>query len=80
MWITFCVFESLRRLFPYNIVFAKNNNICGKDIYSRLKEHGVLVRWFDKDRIRDFVRITIGTHDECKQLLSAIDKILKEVF
>lgn len=63
-----------------NFVFAQNNNICGKDIYSRLKEHGVLVRWFDKDRIRNFVRITIGTHDECKQLLSAIDKILKEVF
>ncbi len=47
-----------------NFVFARHPRMTGKDLYLALKENGVLVRWFNKDRIRAFVRITIGTPEQ----------------
>ena len=42
----------------------------------RGQEQGVLVRWFDKDRIRDFVRITIGSKEQMEALAERIDQVL----
>ena len=44
-----------------NFIFAGTDAIPGGELYRRLKESGILVRWFDADRIRNFVRITIGS-------------------
>ena len=57
-----------------NFVFAKSDRIPGGDLYRRLKENGILVRWFDKERIRDYVRITVGSME---QLVSFIDETAK---
>ena len=62
-----------------NFVFAKTDAIDGGTLYAKLKERGILVRHFTKDRIRDFNRITIGTLDQMKTLVCAIEAILKEV-
>ena len=61
-----------------NFVFAKYDGLSGKVVYERLKEKGVLVRYFDKARISDYVRITVGSIDECKALVSAAKSIIKE--
>jgi len=61
-----------------NFVFAAPKRIGGEAYYKKLKEKGVLVRWFDRDRIRDFVRITIGSDAQMKTLLNATDQILEE--
>ena len=60
-----------------NFIFAKHKVLSGSEIYFQLKENGVLVRHFKGDRISDFVRITIGTHEEMKTLISEIKKIIK---
>ena len=60
-----------------NFIFAKHKVLSGSEIYFRLKENGVLVRHFKSDRISDFVRITIGTSQEMKTLLSEVRKIVK---
>ena len=60
-----------------NFLFAKNKRLDGKEFYLTLKKLGVLVRHFDKDRIRDFVRITIGSKEEMDILLEKTEKILK---
>lgn len=60
-----------------NFIFAKHKVLSGSEIYFQLKENGVLVRHFKGDRISDFVRITIGTHEEIKTLISEIKKIIK---
>ena len=58
-----------------NFVFARKPGLNGKDIYNRLKEAKILVRHFDKDGIRDFVRITIGTDEEMDALLKTLKKL-----
>ena len=62
-----------------NFIFAKHNTISGKDIYLKLKEKGVLVRYFDKDRLRDYTRITIGSKEQLDVLIEKLKEILKEL-
>lgn len=59
-----------------NFIFAKSDRLPGGELYRRLKENGVLVRWFDKDRIRDFCRITIGSREQMAALAEQIDRLL----
>jgi len=61
-----------------NFLFAGKGPIPGGELYRRLKENGVLVRWFDKERIRDFVRITIGSKEQMEALMDRIDRLLAE--
>ena len=61
-----------------NFVFAKNPAIDGKELYLRLKEAGILVRYFDKERLREYNRITIGSREQMDALLTAIKHILEE--
>ncbi|MBO4594758.1 MAG: histidinol-phosphate transaminase [Clostridia bacterium] len=61
-----------------NFVFAKKDGLSGNAVYEGLKERGVLVRYFDKPRINDYVRITIGSKDDCVALISAAKSVVKE--
>jgi len=45
-------------------------------IYQALKARGILVRYFDQDRLRDKLRITVGTDQENAQLLAALKDVL----
>ena len=58
-----------------NFVFAKRADITGETLYKKLKEKGVLVRYFDKPRLKAFVRISIGTKEQLDELLARIDEI-----
>lgn len=61
-----------------NFLFAKSNDISGKELYERLKEKGVLVRHFEKERIKEYNRITIGSREEMETFLAKVAEILKE--
>ena len=58
-----------------NFVFAKPKAMSAKALASQLRERGILVRYFDKDRVRDYLRITIGAMQEMQALECAIEMI-----
>lgn len=61
-----------------NFVFAKHPDISGEELYLKLKERGVLIRHFTKERIKDYNRITVGTIEQVNILLDKIEEILEE--
>jgi histidinol-phosphate aminotransferase len=44
----------------------------GKHVKLALEQHGVLVRWFDKDGLRDCIRISVGRPDQTDKLIEAL--------
>lgn len=61
-----------------NFLFARHPAIGGRELYLTLKERGILIRHFDKPRIRDYNRITVGTKEQMRTLVASIETILKE--
>jgi histidinol-phosphate aminotransferase len=55
-----------------NFVFARHPDRGGAQLAARLRERGVLVRHFPKPRIEDFLRITVGTEDQCSRLMAEV--------
>ena len=60
-----------------NFVFARHPGSDGGWIYRELKARGVLVRHFDAPRIRDYLRITIGTPAQMDVLFEKLKEILR---
>lgn len=59
-----------------NFVFASSDKISGKEYFSALREQNIIVRYFEKEKISNYVRITIGTPEEMQLLIEATKKIL----
>jgi len=53
-----------------NFLFARHPRHDGAELFARLRERGVLVRHFQKPRVQDFLRITVGTEEECSRLMT----------
>lgn len=58
-----------------NFIFARSPKISGEALYTKLKEKGILIRHFGKERISDYIRITIGSEDEMEAFVTAIKEI-----
>ena len=61
-----------------NFLFAKHPGVDGKELYLRLKDRGILIRHFDKARICQYNRITVGTPEQMNALIGAVKEILEE--
>jgi len=61
-----------------NFVFASPppDGRSGQEFFATLRERGFLVRHFNKPRIADFLRISIGTDNNMDAFLEACEKIL----
>lgn len=61
-----------------NFVFAGYPGISGEELQNRLRKRGIVVRRFDSPRIKDRLRITVGTEDDTDILVRALEEILAE--
>ncbi len=61
-----------------NFLFAGHPALSGSLLYERLKDRGILVRYFDTPRTRPFIRITIGSREEMEIFLQQIKEILAD--
>lgn len=61
-----------------NFVFASPVSVPAKVLFQKLRDEGLLVRYFNKPRIDEYLRISIGTDEEMKSLIEGIKKILSK--
>ena len=54
-----------------NFIFVRSPRQTGAAFFASLRERGILVRRFDKPRIADFLRVSIGTEEEMEAVLAA---------
>jgi histidinol-phosphate aminotransferase len=59
-----------------NFVFTRHQQRTASDVFAALRERGVIVRHFSAPRIKDWLRISIGTREECAALVAALEQIL----
>lgn len=59
-----------------NFVFARHPRCGGRELYEGLRRRAVLVRHFEKPRIAQFLRITVGTEAQHQRLLAALGELL----
>ena len=55
-----------------NFVFTRHPDKDAATISQGLREQDIIVRHFNKERIDQFLRITVGTDKECEALISAL--------
>lgn len=61
-----------------NFIFTSNKNLNAKALFEYLRENGIIVRYFDKPRINDRLRITVGTDEEVDSLIKAVKNFISQ--
>jgi histidinol-phosphate aminotransferase len=59
-----------------NFILARHPARPARELFAGLRAAGIIVRYFDRPRIDDYLRITIGTDAQCDELLSALAELL----
>lgn len=59
-----------------NFIFARHPRHDGGELAAELRKRAIIVRHFKAPRIDQFLRITVGTDEQCEALLDALKEIL----
>ena len=59
-----------------NFLFARHKTRAAKEIYEALRAENIFVRYFEKPRIDNYLRITIGTDEEMEALYNFLKRYL----
>jgi len=59
-----------------NFLFLRHPGAAAKDLLDGLRERKILARWFDRPRIRDYLRVSVGTEEEMEALCAALEELL----
>jgi len=59
-----------------NFIFVRHPGYAGARLMQALRSRKILVRQFNRPRIEDFLRITVGTPEQCQRLVDALKEIL----
>ena len=60
-----------------NFVLVSHPEQDAAQLFAGLRERGILVRHFNTEALRDYLRITIGTDDEMDSLMEAVEAICR---
>ena len=61
-----------------NFIFASHPDKPASEIFYKLKKRKIYVRYWDKPRINNYLRITIGTDKDMEMLFEALEDILRK--
>lgn len=59
-----------------NFVFVRHPNYDAKTLLAALRRRNIILRHFEIPRISQFLRITVGTDEDCTALISALREIM----
>ena len=60
-----------------NFILAKHLNYAAKDLFEALKKADIYVRFLGGERIKDYLRISIGTREEMEALIAFFKSYMK---
>mgnify|MGYP003291866071 CR=1 FL=1 len=61
-----------------NFIFAKHESVKAGVIFNELKSRGIFVRYWNKPRIDNYLRISIGTDEEMDKVFVNLKEILEQ--
>ncbi|MGO2997279.1 MAG: histidinol-phosphate transaminase [Moraxellaceae bacterium] len=61
-----------------NFIFARPKDGNASAVASALRDQGIIVRHFDKPRINEYLRITVGTAEQHERLIDALKELHTE--
>lgn len=61
-----------------NFVFVKHPEVDGQELFLALRQEGIIVRHWNKERIDQYLRITIGTEDQMEVLIQFLTNYLNK--
>ena len=61
-----------------NFIFAAHKTASAKEIFEALRAERIYVRHWDKPRIADYLRISIGTDEEMDRLIAFLEQFLRK--
>ena len=61
-----------------NFIFATHKSIPAQEIFDVLRENQIFVRHWNKERISNYLRISIGTDEEMKQVIEFLEKYIEK--
>ncbi len=59
-----------------NFLFITHKSISAKEIFEKAREAKIIVRYFNKPRIDNYLRVTIGTREEMEVFLEFLKSII----
>lgn len=60
-----------------NFIFAAHESVPAKELFEALKKEHIFVRYFSKERISNYLRISIGTQQEMETFIHCLKDCLK---
>lgn len=61
-----------------NFVLAQCDNFSASEIYDKLAQRNIYVRYFDQPNVADKLRITVGTKEQNDKLIGAVKEIISQ--
>lgn len=61
-----------------NFIFAKHESIPRDEIFNYLRENKIIVRAFNGERVKDYLRISIGSDAEMDEVINVLSKLIGE--
>lgn len=59
-----------------NFIFISHPAVPARELFARLREEGILVRYFDSPRIDNFLRVTIGTNADMDTFCGVMARLI----
>jgi len=61
-----------------NFLFVQHKNLAAIEIMQYLRDNKIIVRHFTKEKISNYLRISIGTQQQMQSLIECLNKLLRE--